>query len=246
MNGHIEMAAAFAKVGFASIDLHMSDVQAGRVQLKDFVGLVACGGFSYGDVLGAGRGWAQSILLHPRAHDQFAAFFARSDSFSLGVCNGCQLFSQLKAIVPGSEHWPQFKRNLSEQFEARLSLVEVMQSASIFLRDMAGSVMPITIAHGEGRVQFAKADDQLHLAQAKQISLRFVDSFHQPAVSYPANPNGSPDAITGVCNEDGRVTILMPHPERVVRTTQFSWAPSEWGADSPWQRFFANARRFVS
>ena len=246
VNGHIEMAAAFAKVGFESVDVHMSDVQQGRVQLSDFVGLVACGGFSYGDVLGAGRGWAQSILLHPRARDEFSAFFARNDSFSLGVCNGCQLFSQLKSIVPGSEHWPEFKRNLSEQFEARLSLVEVVKSPSIFLRDMAGSVMPITIAHGEGRVQFSNANAQAELINAEQVSLRYVDSYHQPAVNYPANPNGSPAAITGVCNRDGRVTILMPHPERVVRQTQFSWSPREWQANSPWRRFFANARVFVS
>ncbi|HYF97645.1 MAG TPA: phosphoribosylformylglycinamidine synthase, partial [Coxiellaceae bacterium] len=245
VNGHIEMAAAFAKVGFDSVDVHMSDVQQGRVQLKDFVGLVACGGFSYGDVLGAGRGWAQSILLHSRARDEFSAFFNRKDTFSLGVCNGCQLFSQLKSIVPGTEHWPEFKRNLSEQFEARLSLVEVLESPSLFLQGMTGSVMPIVIAHGEGRVQFVKAEDQQQLIQKHQVSLRFVDSYHQRAVEYPANPNGSPEAITGLCNADGRVTIFMPHPERVVRASQFSWAPTEWGEESPWHRFFANARVFV-
>lgn len=246
VNGHIEMAAAFAKVGFESVDVHMSDVHAGHVSLKDFAGLVGCGGFSYGDVLGAGRGWAQSILMHPRALAEFSEFFARSNTFALGACNGCQLFSQLKSIVPGAEHWPEFKRNLSEQFEARLSLVKVLDSPSIFLRGMAGSVMPIVVAHGEGRAVFKNPQDQAQLIQAKQLSLCFVDSYHQPAVEYPANPNGSPEAMTGLCNRDGRVTLLMPHPERVVRRAQFSWAPSEWGEESPWARFFANARVFVS
>ncbi len=245
VNGHIEMAAAFAKVGFESTDVHMSDIQQGRVQLKQFAGLVACGGFSYGDVLGAGRGWAQSILMHARARDQFAEFFERSDSFALGVCNGCQLFSQLKSIIPGAEHWPQFKRNLSEQFEARLSLVEVVESPSLFLRGMAGSILPITVAHGEGRAVFDRAEDQRSLLESQQICLRYVDSYHQIATDYPANPNGSPLGLTGLCNRDGRVSLLMPHPERVVRRVQLSWAPAEWGEDSPWLQFFANARVFV-
>ena len=240
VNGQIEMAAAFHKAGFRTVDVHMSDLQAGRVTLQDFQGLVACGGFSYGDVLGAGGGWAKSVLFNNQLRDMFAEFFAREDTFSLGVCNGCQMLSQLKDLIPGAEHWPAFKRNLSEQFEARVAMVEVMDSSSILLQDMQGSKMPIAVAHGEGRAIFS-GDAQ---AQA-DVALRFVDPAGQATTHYPYNPNGSVDGVTGLTTSDGRVTIMMPHPERVFRAVQHSWAPDQWSEDGSWMRLFRNARKFV-
>ncbi|GAB2625584.1 phosphoribosylformylglycinamidine synthase [Novilysobacter erysipheiresistens] len=241
VNGQIEMAAAFDRAGFEAFDVHMSDLIAGRVQLADFKGFAACGGFSYGDVLGAGRGWATSILERSALREQFAQFFYRDDSFALGVCNGCQMLSQLKPIIPGAEHWPTFLRNRSEQFEARLSLLEVVESPSLFLRGMAGSRIPVVVSHGEGRAVFDGNLDQA----AVRTSLRYIDGGGSVAGQYPANPNGSTDAIAGLCSDDGRVTILMPHPERTLRTANLSWAPAEWGEDSPWLRMFRNARVFV-
>jgi len=241
VNSHTEMAYAFHQAGFDAIDVHMSDLIAGRVTLDAFKGLAACGGFSYGDVLGAGRGWATSILERPALRDAFAAFFARADSFSLGICNGCQMLSQLQALIPGAEHWPTFVRNRSEQYEARLSLLDIPASPSVLLADMAGSRIPVAVAHGEGRAVFA--DD--HARQQAQIAARYLDEDGQPASTYPHNPNGSTDAIAGVTSSDGRVTLLMPHPERTLRSLHFSWAPADWPEDSPWRRLFRNARRFV-
>ena len=241
VNSHLEMAAAFDKAGFTAVDVHMSDLIAGRVRLDQFTGLAACGGFSYGDVLGAGRGWATSVLERPALREQFAEFFARESSFSLGVCNGCQMLAQLKGLIPGAGHWPRFLRNRSEQFEARLSLVEVVESPSLFFRGMAGSRIPIVVSHGEGRAQF---DAPEHQALAR-VALRFIDGHGKVAAQYPANPNGSPDGITGLTSEDGRSTLLMPHPERVHRSVQMSWHPAEWGEESPWMRLFHNARAWV-
>jgi phosphoribosylformylglycinamidine synthase len=242
VNSHIEMAAAFDRAGFESRDVHMSDILSGRISLEEFQGLVACGGFSYGDVLGAGEGWAKSILFNSRARDEFSRFFERDSSIALGVCNGCQMLSNLKEIIPGSEHWPHFVRNRSERFEARFSLVEVQQSPSIFFEGMVGSRMPIAVSHGEGLAEFASAQ-ALDAAQASgTIALRYVDGHGNIATQYPENPNGSPDGITGICTTDGRVTIMMPHPERVFRTVANSWHPDGWGEDSPWMRMFRNAR----
>ncbi|HEC17913.1 MAG TPA: phosphoribosylformylglycinamidine synthase [Gammaproteobacteria bacterium] len=240
VNGQIEMAAAFDRAGFEAVDVHMSDIIAGRVSLADFQGLVACGGFSYGDVLGAGEGWAKSILFNPRARDAFAAFFARGDSFGLGVCNGCQMMSNLHELIPGAEQWPHFERNSSEQFEGRLSLVEVLDSPSLFMAGMAGSRLPIAVAHGEGRAVFR--DGPQPVLDAGLATLRYVDNHGRATERYPANPNGSPQGITGLTTSDGRFSIMMPHPERVFRTVQFSWAPEEWGEDGPWLRMFRNAR----
>jgi phosphoribosylformylglycinamidine synthase len=241
VNGQIEMAAAFDAAGFSAIDVHMSDLLEKRSSLSDFQGLVACGGFSYGDVLGAGRGWAASILFQPELRDQFQAFFESRNHFALGVCNGCQMLSSLKEIVPGTDCWPDFVANRSGQFEARLSLVKVNQSASLFFNGMAGSRLPVATAHGEGRAQF-----QQRLLPQTQIALQYVDATGSTALEYPQNPNGSPEGITGLCNTDGRVTIMMPHPERTLRTVNFSWAPDEWPEVSPWQRMFLNARRWVN
>ncbi|MBN8797869.1 MAG: phosphoribosylformylglycinamidine synthase subunit PurQ, partial [Stenotrophomonas nitritireducens] len=238
VNGQIEMANIFERAGFDAFDVHMSDLIAGRVQLDDFRGIAACGGFSYGDVLGAGRGWATSILERPALREAFAAFFARPDTFALGVCNGCQMMSQLKDIIPGAEHWPKFLRNRSEQFEARTALLEVVESPSILLRGMAGSRLPVAVAHGEGRAEFDSAVDQA----AVDVALRYIDGDGKADPQYPLNPNGSPDGITGLTTRDGRVTILMPHPERTPRTLNLSWAPKGWGEDSPWLRMFRNAR----
>jgi len=242
VNGQIEMAAAFDKAGFDAIDVHMSDIIAGRVSLVDVNGLVACGGFSYGDVLGAGGGWAKSVLFNERAREQFEHFFQRDDSFSLGVCNGCQMLSQLKELIPGAQHWPRFVRNRSEQFEARFSRVEIEKSSSLFLQGMAGSQLSIAVAHGEGRALFANEADK----SAAQIALRYIDNQGNSAERYPANPNGSPEGIAGLCSDDGRVTIMMPHPERVFRTVQHSWHPKEWGEEGPWLRMFRNARLWVN
>ncbi len=238
VNGQVEMASAFVRSGFAAVDVHMSDLIAGRADLADFAGVVACGGFSYGDVLGAGRGWATSILERSALRDAFAQFFARDDSFALGVCNGCQMLSQLKDIIPGASHWPQFLRNRSEQFEARLGMVEVIESPSLFFRGMAGSRLPIVVSHGEGRAMFDSAVDRV----AARTSLRYVENDGSAASQYPANPNGSIDAIAGLCSDDGRVTITMPHPERTPRTANLSWSPRDWPEDSPWLRMFRNVR----
>ena len=245
VNGHIEMGAAFDRAGFTSVDVHMSDIVEGRISLADFKGMVACGGFSYGDVLGAGRGWASSILHNKKASDEFNAFFHRSDTFGLGVCNGCQMMAQLHEMIPGANDWPRFSRNKSEQFEARLSLVEVISSPSIFLRDMEGSVLPIAVAHGEGRADFTDQGNYSSLKSSNLTALRYVNNLHVVTETYPANPNGSEDGLTGVCTEDGRFTIMMPHPERVFRTAQFSWHPDEWLEDGAWMRMFRNARVWV-
>ncbi len=241
VNGQVEMAAAFDRAGFAPYDVHMSDLQAGRVRLADFHGFAACGGFSYGDVLGAGQGWAKSILFNVRLREQFEAFFRRGDTFALGVCNGCQMMSALAEIIPGAEHWPTFVRNRSEQYEARLVMVEIPDSPSLFLRGMAGSRLPIVVSHGEGRASFGDAA----ALDAVPVALRYVDNLGLIAETYPANPNGSPRGIAGVTTPDGRFTVMMPHPERVFRTVQLSWHPREWGEDSPWLRMFRNARRWL-
>ena len=241
VNGEVEMAAAFHRAGFAPVDVHMSDILAGRVKLKGFKGLAACGGFSYGDVLGAGGGWAASILHNPRARDEFQAFFERADSFALGVCNGCQMMSRPKDIIPGAEHWPRFERNLSEQFEARFVMVEVPETPSILFDGMAGSRMPIVVAHGEGRAVF----DTKAQRKAAEVCLRYVDNRGRKTEDYPMNPNGSPKGITGLTTPDGRFTIMMPHPERVFRAVQHSWRPDEWKEDGPWLRLFRNARKWV-
>ena len=241
VNGQIEMAAAFERAGFDSFDVHMSDIIAGRVSLDGFKGVAACGGFSYGDVLGAGEGWAKSILFNPRARDQFAAFFQRSDTFALGVCNGCQMMSNLHEIIPGAEAWPHFVRNRSEQFEARFVTVEVLPSPSLFFSGMAGSRLPVVVAHGEGYAEFR--DDKQR--EAALVALRFVDNRGAATETYPLNPNGSPAGITGLTTADGRFSILMPHPERVFRSVQNSWRPEGWPEDGPWLRMFRNARRWV-
>jgi phosphoribosylformylglycinamidine synthase len=245
VNGQVEMAAAFDRAGFCAVDVHMNDLAAGRVSLESFRGLVACGGFSFGDVLGAGEGWAKRILFNVRLRDDFEQFFRRGDSFALGVCNGCQMLSNLRELIPGSGHWPHFVRNRSEQFEARLSLVRVEESPSLLLEGMAGSHMPIAVAHGEGRAEFVGDADVEAAEVSGCISLRFVDNRLQVTDRYPANPNGSPEGITGLCNLDGRVTIMMPHPERVFRKVQHSWAPDHWGEDGAWLRLFRNARRWL-
>ncbi|HEX5539809.1 MAG TPA: phosphoribosylformylglycinamidine synthase subunit PurQ, partial [Methylophilaceae bacterium] len=245
VNGQSEMAAAFDRAGFQAFDVHMSDIIAGRVSLSDFAGVVACGGFSYGDVLGAGEGWAKSILFNARARDEFSAFFARGDSFALGICNGCQMMSNLHSIIPGAEHWPHFVRNRSEQFEARFAMVEVLPSPSLFFSDMAGSRMPIAVSHGEGYAEFSSATAVNEVLANRLVSMRFVDNAGRPTEIYPYNPNGSPQGITGLTTGDGRFTITMPHPERVFRTVQQSWHPDGWGENSPWLRMFANARKYV-
>jgi len=245
VNGQVEMAAAFDRAGFEAVDVHMSDILAGRVSLASFRGLAACGGFSYGDVLGAGEGWAKSILYSARARDEFAAFFARRDTFTLGVCNGCQMVSNLKQIIPGAERWPRFVRNRSEQFEARLALVRIENSPSVLLDGMAGSLLPIAVAHGEGRAEFASDAAVAALESAGHVAARFVDHRGQATLHYPENPNGSPAGITAVTTPDGRATIIMPHPERVFRSVQLSWRPDDMGEASPWLRLFRNARFFV-
>ncbi|SDI60657.1 phosphoribosylformylglycinamidine synthase [Pseudomonas delhiensis] len=245
VNGQVEMAAAFDRAGFAAVDVHMSDILAGRVSLEDFKGLVACGGFSYGDVLGAGEGWAKSILFNARARDGFQAFFERKDSFALGVCNGCQMMSNLHELIPGTEFWPHFVRNRSEQFEARVAVVQVQESQSIFLQGMAGSRLPIAIAHGEGHAEYESEEALLESDLSGCVALRFVDNHGKVTETYPANPNGSPRGITGLTSRDGRVTIMMPHPERVFRAVQNSWRPDEWQEDGGWMRMFRNARVWV-
>jgi phosphoribosylformylglycinamidine synthase len=243
VNGQVEMAAAFDRAGFAAVDVHMSDIISGRVKLHDFKGVAACGGFSYGDVLGAGEGWAKSILFNPRARDEFSAFFHRRDTFALGVCNGCQMMSNLHEIIPGAEHWAHFARNQSEQFEARFVMVEVQKSASILFDGMAGSRMPVVVSHGEGYADFGSAK-QLKAAQPL-VTLRYVDNHGKATETYPLNPNGSPQGVTGLTTPDGRFSIMMPHPERVFRAVQNSWHPAEWSENGAWLRMFQNARMWV-
>ena len=243
VNGHVEMAAAMTRAGFDAYDVHMTDLLAGRDRLDGYAGIVAGGGFSYGDVLGAGEGWAKTILFNARLRDAFARYFARADVFALGVCNGCQMMSSLKEIIPGTDCWPRFVRNASEQFEARLVMVEVTASASLFFAGMAGSRIPVVVANGEGRAEFR--DDEQLAAARPHVALRFTETDGRASERYPANPSGSPEGATGFTTEDGRFTILMPHPERVFRSVQMSWHPDDWGDHSPWYRMFANARRFV-
>ncbi|MEP3349346.1 MAG: phosphoribosylformylglycinamidine synthase [Marinomonas sp.] len=245
VNGQVEMAAAFHKAGFTPVDVHMSDILSGRISLGEFNGLVACGGFSYGDVLGAGEGWAKSILFNPIARDQFETFFKREDTFSLGVCNGCQMLSNLRELIPGADHWPKFVRNESAQFEGRLVQVEVQKSNSILLAGMEGSRMPIAVAHGEGQTEYRSETDLAELVASAQVALRYVDNYGQATERYPLNPNGSAEGVTGLTSLDGRVTIMMPHPERVYRTVQHSWHPSDWEEQAPWLRLFQNARKWL-
>ncbi|GHY16129.1 phosphoribosylformylglycinamidine synthase [Vibrio cholerae] len=244
VNSHVEMAAAFDRAGFDAVDVHMSDILTGQTVLDAYQGLVACGGFSYGDVLGAGEGWAKSILFNAQAREQFEQFFQRKDTFSLGVCNGCQMLSNLRDLIPGAELWPRFVRNESDRFEARFSLVEVQKSPSLFFSEMAGSRMPIAVSHGEGRVEVRDAQHLEAIEQSGTVAIRFVDNFGQPTQAYPSNPNGSPNAITGLTTQDGRVTIMMPHPERVFRTVANSWHPDNWGENGAWMRMFQNARKY--
>jgi phosphoribosylformylglycinamidine synthase len=249
VNGQVEMASAFDRAGFATFDVHMSDIISGRTSLKDFAGFVACGGFSYGDVLGAGEGWAKSILFNARANEEFSAFFNRTDSFALGVCNGCQMMSNLHSIIPGSAHWPHFVKNKSEQFEARFAMVEVLESPSLFFNGMAGSRMPIAVAHGEGFAEFSSASAVNSVLEKKLVTMRFIaptSGASTPTEVYPFNPNGSPQGITGLTSTDGRFSIMMPHPERVYRSVQHSWYPDDWQEDAPWMRMFRNARKFVA
>jgi phosphoribosylformylglycinamidine synthase len=241
VNSHVEMSRAMAEGGFDTFDVHMTDLQTGRAQLGQYQGFIACGGFSYGDTLGAGEGWARSILFNPALADQFAAFFARPDSFALGVCNGCQMMAALSPIIPGAQAWPKFTRNKSEQFEARLSLVEVLDSPSMFFQGMAGSRLPIAVAHGEGYADFSQRGD----ASAVHRAMRFVDHHGQATEAYPFNPNGSPAGLTSVTTADGRFTVLMPHPERVFRNVQMSWTSGDVSELSPWMRMFRNARKWV-
>jgi phosphoribosylformylglycinamidine synthase len=250
VNSHVEMAYAVNWAGFDSYDVHMSDLLSVKTKLDDFKGLIACGGFSYGDVLGAGEGWAKTILFNQSLRDQFSRFFQRQDSFALGVCNGCQMMSNLAEIIPGAQAWPKFTRNQSEQYEARLVMAEVLASPSIFTQGMEGSQLPIAIAHGEGFANFSEQGNLQQINQQGLATLRFVDNQGKPTEAYPMNPNGSPGGLTGVTTPDGRFTVMMPHPERVFRAVQMSWCPAEWldtpdGA-SPWLRLFRNARRWTN
>ncbi|MCF2949982.1 phosphoribosylformylglycinamidine synthase [Paraglaciecola aquimarina] len=245
VNSHVEMAAAFDRAGFSAIDVHMSDILSGKQSLENFKGLVACGGFSYGDVLGAGEGWAKSILFNNMARDQFAEFFARNDSFSLGVCNGCQMLSNLKSLIPGADLWPHFVTNQSERFEARVAMLEVKESKSVFFNGMQGSRMPIAVSHGEGRAEFAAEQGANTALQSSAVALQYVDNYGKVTQQYPANPNGSPLGIAGLTSADGRATIMMPHPERVFRTVANSWHPADWQEDGAWMRMFRNARVYL-
>ncbi|MCU7955484.1 MAG: phosphoribosylformylglycinamidine synthase [gamma proteobacterium symbiont of Bathyaustriella thionipta] len=245
VNGHVEMAAAFEKAGFSTRDVHMSDIIDSGLSLEAFKGLVACGGFSYGDVLGAGEGWAKSILFNDQARSQFEDFFNRDDTFGLGICNGCQMMSNLHEIIPGTAHWPHFVKNESEQFEARTVMVEVLPSPSLFFAGMEGSKIPIAVAHGEGRAEFQLGGSAQKAMESGLVSLRYVSNDGLPAEQYPFNPNGSPAGMTGLCNEDGRFTIMMPHPERVFRSVQNTWISDHKGEDAPWMRMFRNARKWI-
>ena len=245
INGQVEMAAAFDRVGFDCIDVHMTDLISGDSHLREFQGLVACGGFSFGDVPGAGQGWAKSILFEPMLRHQFEVFFAREEIFALGVCNGCQMMAALKDLIPGAKHWPHFGANRSGQFESRVIMVEVLPSDSVLFEGMAGTRIPVVVAHGEGRAQFAQ-DTLKTLRAGNQVSLRFVDNYGRTTDRYPFDPNGSTDGVTGLCAAEGRVTIMMPHPERNFRTVTNSWRPGDWGEHGPWLRMYQNARAFVS
>ncbi len=245
VNSHVEMAAAFDRSGFRAMDVHMSDILSGRQKLSDFNGLVACGGFSYGDVLGAGEGWAKSVLFNAQARDQFSAFFDNPDTFSLGVCNGCQMLSNLKSLIPGADLWPHFVTNASERFEARVAMLEVQRTESIFFKGMEGSRIPIAVSHGEGRAEFSSPAALEQAISSNTVALKYVDNYGQVTEQYPANPNGSPAGISGLTTSDGRVTIMMPHPERVFRTVANSWRPDDWKEDGPWMRMFRNARVYV-
>jgi len=238
VNSHVETAYAFDRAGFDAFDVHMTDLQTGRFDLADAVGIVAAGGFAYGDTLGAGEGWARSVLFNPALTEMFRDFFHRDDTFGLGICNGCQMFAAMTDLIPGTEAWPRFTRNRSEQFEARLSLVEVLDSPSVFFTGMAGSRIPIAVAHGEGRADFSAQGAEDAVLRA----MRFVDGSGGPAAAYPANPNGSPDGLTAVTTPDGRFTAMMPHPERVQRNVQMSWTSGPVEQESPWLRMFRNAR----
>ncbi len=244
VNGQVEMAAAFDRAGFKAFDVHMSDILTGRVSLSDFQGIAACGGFSYGDVLGAGEGWAKSILYNPRAYDEFTAFFNRPDSFGLGICNGCQMMSNLYELIPGASSWPRFVRNQSEQFEARVAMVEILESSSLFMEGMAGSMMPVVVAHGEGLVE-QRNTSSAELLERRLACLRYIDASGEASEYYPLNPNGSALGLNGFSNEDGRFTIMMPHPERIFRSVQNSWQSDEWGEYGPWMRLFRNARKWI-
>jgi phosphoribosylformylglycinamidine synthase len=244
VNGQVEMAAAFDRAGFNCIDVHMNDIINSHVSLDDFHGLAACGGFSFGDVLGAGGGWAKSILFNSKVRDTFQSFFERQDTFALGVCNGCQMLAQLRNFIPGAEFWPDFVRNTSEQFEARLIMVEVMESPSILLDGMAGSQLPVVVAHGEGKVDYGERADMMNKTG---VVLRYIDNSGCVSETYPVNPNGSPEGQTGFTSTDGRFTIMMPHPERLFLKKQFSWFPSDWQQEeSPWMQLFINARRWIN
>ena len=244
INGHNEMAAAFYYAGFEPHDVHMSDIISGKLSLVDYKALVACGGFSFGDVLGAGQGWAKSILLNSRARDEFEAFFMRQDTLALGVCNGCQMMSHIKEIIPGAELWPEFIRNESEQFEARFVSVELKKNNSPFFDGMEGSILPIAVAHGEGRVKFKESIDLEAVKALNLITMHYVNNHHQGTIRYPFNPNGSMLGITGLTSKSGRVSIMMPHPERVFKSDQNSWHPNSWNEYGPWYRMFANANKF--
>jgi phosphoribosylformylglycinamidine synthase len=239
------MAAAFTRAGFTAVDVHMTDILSGRISLRDFRGLAACGGFSYGDVLGAGEGWAKSILFHERARAEFAAFFAREDAFALGVCNGCQMMSNLHSLIPGSDHWPHFVQNKSERFEARYVSLKIEQSPSVLFRGMEGSVIPVVVSPGEGFTEYKSAEAAHACSDSGLVAARYVDNFHAPTEHYPLNPNGSPFGMTALTTTTGRVTIMMPHPERTIRTLNHSWAPAGWGEESPWMQLFHNARTWV-
>jgi len=245
VNGEIEMAAAFTRAGFLAVDVHMTDILSGRVSLQGFRGLAACGGFSYGDVLGAGEGWAKSALFNERARTEFAAFFAREDTFGLGVCNGCQMMSNLKDIIPGAEHWPRFVQNQSERYESRFVSLKIEPSPSLLFRGMAGSVIPIAVAHGEGYTEFKDRASAEAFSKSGLVAGRFVDNHHAMTEHYPLNPNGSPLGMTALTTTTGRVTIMMPHPERVFRSACMSWTPRDWPEDSPWMKLFRNARDWI-
>ena len=246
INGHMEMAAAFYYAGLEPYDVHMSDIVSGKISLTEFQALAACGGFSFGDVLGAGQGWAKSVLFNPKTRDQFEEFFHREDTLTLGVCNGCQMLSSIREIIPGTEHWPTFVKNDSEQFEARFLGVSIEKNNSPFFQGMEGSILPISVAHGEGKAQF-RDDNKLNNAiKANIISLKYVDNYNKGTLRYPFNPNGSELGITGLNSTDGRISIMMPHPERVFRTDQNSWHPKNWNDFGPWYRMFANANKFFT
>jgi phosphoribosylformylglycinamidine synthase len=246
VNGQVEMAAAFTRAGFRAVDVHMTDILSGRIALGEFRGIVAGGGFSYGDVLGAGEGWAKSILFHRKTRDEFAAFFEREDTFALGVCNGCQMMSNLHAIIPGADLWPRFVQNQSERFEARFVSLRLEPSPSLFFKGMEGSVIPVAVAHGEGFAEFRDANAAERCSKSGLVAARYVDNHHRVTEQYPLNPGGSPFGMTGFTTTTGRVTIMMPHPERVFRTVAMSWHPADWGEDSPWMQMFDNARAWVS